>query len=141
MGVAKALGKVFPLPVSFDDLRKQVEDRDELRRILFTLISSGFALFHIHPFTPPGKLAPRPRANRLARWESAHTGVVTYSTHTANKLDGLVRALIELLDGTRGFEEVASALSKVEGAPALQDIRVRLSEVVEHMWHSGLLEG
>ena len=139
--IAAAMGAVYPQPVAFDKLLETVEDRDALRGILFTLISTGFAEFHTHSLAAVENVGPRPRANRLARWEGAHTGVVTYSNHTANKVDGIVRTLIELLDGTREFDDLASGLSGVEGAPPLEEIRSRLPEVLAHMAHTGLLEG
>jgi hypothetical protein len=138
--VAAAMGAVYPLPVAFDELLESVGDRDALRGILFALISSGFAAFHSHRLAPLEKLNPRPRANRLARWESSHHGVVTASDHTANKLDGITRALIELLDGTRGFDELAAGLVQVEGAPPPEGIRAQLPHVLEHLWHAGMLE-
>ena len=139
--VAAAMGAVYPQTVAFDKLLESVRDREALRGILFTLITTGFAAFHTHGFAPAESVSPRPRANRLARWESARTGVVTYSNHTANKVDGSVRSLIELLDGTRDLEELACELARDEGAPPLDEIRARLPQALTHMANSGLLEG
>ncbi len=125
--VAAAMGAVYPQTVAFDKLLESVPDEETLRGILFTLISTGFAAFHTHGFAPVGSVGARPRANRLARWESARTGVVTYSDHSAKKVDGSVRRLIELLDGTRDFEELAGELARADGAPPLDEIRARLS--------------
>jgi hypothetical protein len=47
------------------------------------MISSGFAEFHIHDFSAGENVSPRPRVSRLARWETARAGVVTYSSHRA----------------------------------------------------------
>jgi SAM-dependent methyltransferase len=138
--VAAALGAVYPQPVAFDKLLEAEGDRDALRGILFSFISSGFAAFHAHDYAGAGNAVPRPRANRLARWESAHTGSVTYSNHAMHKLDGMVQALIELLDGTRDVDGLASGLAELEGAPPLADIRARLPHVLTHMQHAGLLE-
>jgi SAM-dependent methyltransferase len=139
--VAAAMGAVYPQPVPFDELLESVGDREALRGILFALIGSGFAEFHVHDFAPRASVGPRPLASRLARWETAHTGSVTYSRHTVNKLDGIVRALIEQLDGTRDLDELAAGLAKVEGAPPFAAIRERLPEVLAHMRRTGLLEG
>ena len=138
--VAAAMGDVYPLPVAFDKLL-HAADRETLRGILFTLISSGFAEFHVHDFAPGAKASARPRASRLARWESTRTGVVTYSNHTVLKLDLTVRALIELLDGTRDLNQIAHGLARVEGAPAFEEIRERLPQILTHMGNTGLLEG
>jgi SAM-dependent methyltransferase len=138
--IAAAMGAVYPLPVAFDELLESVGDREVLRGILFALISSGFASFHTHRRAPAEKLGARPRANRLARWQSAHTGKVTFSGHTSHKLDSVTRALIELLDGTREFDGLAAGLAQLEGAPPLEDIHARLPHVLEHLLHAGLLE-
>jgi SAM-dependent methyltransferase len=139
--VAAAMGRVYPLPVAFDQLRQAIPDAEALRGILFALIGSGFAEFHVHDFASGMTAGPRPRASRLARWETARTGVVTYSNHTVLKLDSSVHALIELLDGTRDLEAIATGLAHVEGAPPLEDIRARLPHILNHMARTGLLEG
>jgi len=138
--VALAMGAVYPLPVSFDELLEIVGDRETLRGILFALISSGFAVFHTHRIAAAGNHKPRPRADRLARWQSAHTGTVAFCDHTANKLDVITRALIHLLDGTRDFDELATCLAQVEGAPPLEGIRAQLPFVLDRLLHAGLLE-
>ena len=137
--VARAMGAVYPQPVAFDAFLALAPDRETLRDILFALISSGFATFHTHGFAA-GSAGPRPKVNTLARWESEHMGVLTYSNHTANQLDAMVRTLVQLLDGTRDFESLASALAQVDGAPAMEDIRKQLPQVIAHMSHAGLLE-
>jgi SAM-dependent methyltransferase len=138
--VAAAMGAVYPAPVAFDKLLESVSDREALRGILFSLISSGFAAFHTHGVAPPENVSPRPRANRLAQWEGARTGWVTYSNHSANQADGVVRTLIGLLDGTREFDDLAGGLARLEGAPPVEEIRARLPQVLTHMAHAGLLE-
>lgn len=139
--VAAAMGEMYPLPIAFQQLLEDAAGPQDLREILFSLISSGFAQFHVHDFARPETAGPRPRASRLARWESASGGSVTYSTHTTLQLDPMVRALLELLDGARPFEGVLSALARVEGAPPPAEIRARLPQVLAHMARTGLLEG
>ncbi|MEI9975943.1 MAG: hypothetical protein WDO73_30135 [Ignavibacteriota bacterium] len=56
-------------------------------------------------------------------------------------MDVLVRALIELLDGTRGFDDLASGLARLQGSPSREDLRAQLPQVLTHMLHAGLLEG
>jgi SAM-dependent methyltransferase len=138
--VADALSSAHPLPVAFDKLLESAGDREALRGILFTFISSGFAAFHTYGFAPAESACTRPRASRLARWESVRSGAVTYSNHTACKLDLMVRTLIELLDGTRGIDELAAGLARLEGAPPLEDIREQLPQVLAQMSRAGLLE-
>ena len=139
--VAAAMGEAYPLPVGFDQLLEHSADRETLRGILFTLISSGFADFHVTGFASGRSSGARPRASRLARWESARTGVVTYSNHSVLKLDPTVRALMELLDGTRDLDRIAHGLTQVEGAPEFAEIRERLPQILAHMARTGLLEG
>jgi SAM-dependent methyltransferase len=138
--VAAAMGAVYPQPVAFDEFLESVGDREHLRAILFALITSGFASFHSHRLALPGKRNPRPRADRLARWQSAHTGKVTFSDHTSNQLDGLTRALIELMDGTREFDELVAGLAQLEGAPPPDVIGAQLPQVLNQLMHAGLLE-
>jgi hypothetical protein len=133
------MGAVYPRPLPFDRFLEIVADRDALRGILFTLISSGFAAFHV---CGPGEdinIGVKPVANSLARWEAEHTGVLTYSNHTIHKLDAMVRTLIELLDGTRDSDDLASELARVEEAPPREEIRAHLPHVLAHMAHAGLL--
>jgi hypothetical protein len=139
--VAAALGEVYPSPVAFDTLLPYAKDRNALRGILFALISSGFAEFHLHDFVTGQAVSLRPRASRLARWETAQSGAVTYSNHSVLKLDGIVRGLIQLLDGSREFDDIASGLARVEGAPPLEAIRARLPHILVHMANTGLLDG
>jgi SAM-dependent methyltransferase len=138
--VAAALGAAHPLPVAFDKLLESAADRPTLCKTLFTFISSGFAAFHTYDFVPAEIGGRAPRASRLARWENLRTHKVTYSNHTECKLDIMVRTLIELLDGTRGIDELATGLARLEGAPPLEDIREQLPHVLTHMKHAGLLE-
>ena len=66
---------------------------------------------------------------------------MTYSNHTVLELDGIVAALIELLDGTREFDDILSGLALTEGAPPIEQIRARLPHILSHMASTGLLEG
>jgi hypothetical protein len=139
--MALSLRDVYPLPVAFDALLEHFADRAVLREILFAWIRSGFAKFHVYDLAPREDVSPRPRASRLARWETSRSGVVTYPSHTVLKLDGIVRALIELLDGTRDFDDIVTALSLREGAPTASEFRARLPKILRHMARTGLLEG
>jgi hypothetical protein len=137
--LAAELRDAYPLPVAFEKLLGCVEDREQLRETLFGWVRSGFATLHVHDFATGLKVSARPRSSRLARWESARTGVVTYSTHTVLKLDDTVRTLLELLDGTRAFDEIMSALALAEDLPVHQ-IRERLPKILSKMAATGLLE-
>jgi hypothetical protein len=137
--VATMLGAAHPLPVAFDDLLTAVPDRDALRAILFALIASGFAEFHVHHFTSQRPIAPRPCASKLMAWETGRGNSVTYATHTTLTLDPIGRSLIALLDGTRDFGALAEALAQTAGAPDAHEIRARLPHILAHMSATGLL--
>ena len=136
--VVAALGAAWPLPVPFGSLLPCAGGPGALREILFTLIRSGFADFHVQG-AGGGSLGTRPRASRLARWESARRGSVTYSTHAALQVDGIFGRLFELLDGTRDVEQLGADLARAEGAPPLAEIRARLPHILGHMARTGLL--
>jgi len=138
--VARAMGAVYPQPLSFQELLAPAGDPDALRTILFMLVTSGFAALHTHRDKPPGPLRSHPRANRLARWESAVMGVVTWCDHQPRALDSLTRALIDLMDGTRDFDSIAKHLARAQGAPPVEEVRARLPEVLTALSHAGLLE-
>jgi hypothetical protein len=138
--VAMAMGAVYPQPLSFEELLASMGDRDALRGILFMLISSGFAVFHTYRPDPPRRLSAHPCANPLARWESAHTGIVTWCNHQPRNLDGTTRALLGMLDGTRDFEVLVSALAQVEGSPPMEQIRELLPQVLAHLSRAGLVD-
>jgi SAM-dependent methyltransferase len=138
--VAAILGVFYPRPLAFEQLRESVEDRAALRRLLFTLISSGFAAFHSHWPASVDGIGPRPKASRLTRWESARGGMVTYANHTMNPVDAKIRALIELLDGTRDLPTLAGALAALDGGPPGGETLMRLANFLHHMMCAGLLE-
>jgi predicted O-methyltransferase YrrM len=138
--MAASLRDVYPLPMTFDGLLAHFADRAVLREILFVWIRTGFAKFHVYDMAPREGVSSRSRSSRLARWETARSGVVTYQSHTVLKLDGIVRALIEMLDGTRDFDDIVTTLSLMEGAPPASEFRARLPKILRHMARTGLLE-
>jgi hypothetical protein len=124
----------------FEQLLPFADDRETLRGVLFTLIASGFASFHVHRFDGVPGASARPRANRLTRWEAERLSVLTCSNHTRFTTDPMIRALIALLDGTRDFDALAAGLAQVEGAPPPDVIRGHLPQVLDRMARAGLLE-
>jgi SAM-dependent methyltransferase len=137
--IAAILGAANPLPVPFDRLLEAVPDRKTLCEVLFALIASGFAEFHIHDFAGHRGLSDRPRATRLAAWEAAHGNSVTYATHTTLKLDPVVHTLIALLDGTRDYEAIVTSLAQSDNAPDEDEIRSKLPHILSRMSATGLL--
>jgi SAM-dependent methyltransferase len=138
--VTAAMGAVYPLPVGFDELVPYAGGREVLRQILFTLIGTGFAEFHVHDFPCEENVSEKPRATRLVRWQAERVALVTCAGHGAVQLDDVGRALLRLLDGTRDFETIARDLSRMDGAPPLDRIRELLPDRLEWMAGRGLLE-
>jgi SAM-dependent methyltransferase len=104
--VTAALADTYPLPAAFEELMPYAESRQELREILYALVTTGFASFHVHDFPCQENVTARPRASRLARYQAAASPLVTNLCHTLVKLDEPGRALILTLDGTRNREEI-----------------------------------
>ena len=130
--VVSAMGEVYPLPAAFDELLPYAEDREALCEILFALISSGFAEFHVFDFPCEENVTERPRASRLAQWQAARSEYVTCGGHGAAQLDEAGRALVRLLDGTRDREMVGRELG--------EEVREQLPSRLEWMARMGLLE-
>lgn len=139
--VAGAMGEIYPLPAAFEDLLPYAGDREILREILFALISSGFAEFHVFDFPCQEDVTAKPRATRLARWQAARGDYITVTGHGAVQLDTVSRALVGLLDGSRDVDRIAAELAHVPGAPELEEIRELLPQRLEWFARMGLLEG
>lgn len=138
--VARAMGDLYPLPASFDELLPYGDNRETLREILFALIVGGFAEFHVFDFPCADTIDDRPLATRLARWQAARSGLITCAGHGAAQLDDVARALIVLLDGTRDQAAIAEELSKVPGAPPLPEIRELLPARLDWLLRMGVLD-
>ena len=99
--VTAALADTYPLPASFEDLLPYARSAEELREILYALITTGFATFHVYEFPCEETVTERPKASALARYQARTSDVVTNLCHTAVKLDEKGREVIVTLDGTR----------------------------------------
>jgi SAM-dependent methyltransferase len=138
--VVAAMGEVYPLPVPFDELLAYARGREALCEILFTLVSSGFAEFHVYDFPCESSVSARPRATRLARWQAERSKPLVCSGHGVVQLDDAGRRLLLLLDGTRDFESLVSALSLSEEAVSQEQIRELLPQRLAWLAGKGLLE-
>ncbi len=108
--VALALGEVYPLPLTFNELVPYVGNEEALCEILFALAITGFADLHVYHFPCEERVSDRPRASRLARYQAARSPFVTTARHGAVELDEIGRRLVQLADGTRTQAEIAAAL-------------------------------
>jgi SAM-dependent methyltransferase len=101
--IVSALGDSYPLPLPFDDLVPY--GGDGLEEILFALIRSGFANFHIHDFPCEESVTEFPRASRLVRWQATRGNVVTSACHLPVELTPDDLRLIPNLDGAHPVED------------------------------------
>jgi SAM-dependent methyltransferase len=109
--VALALGEVYPLPLTFEDLVPYAGGAEVLARILYEMVTVGFADLHVYEFPCQDTVTSRPRASRLVRYQAAHSSEVTSACHINTQLDETGRRLVQLLDGTRTQQEIAQALA------------------------------
>jgi methyltransferase-like protein len=108
--VTAAMGEVYPLPLSFDELEPYAGDRTALAEILFALFTGGFAEIHVYDFPCEETVTERPRASRLARYQASRGRYVASACHHVVELDEMGRALMPLLDGTRTVGEIADVM-------------------------------
>jgi SAM-dependent methyltransferase len=132
--VAMAIGEVYPLPASFEELVPYASDEDTLGEILCAFLIGGFADLHVYGFPCEERVTERPRASRLVRSQAARSEMVTNACHISVQLDELGRRIVELADGTRTQAEIADGLG-VEGAHEMLPARL------EWMASRALLEG
>jgi len=116
--VASALGEMYPLPLSFEELLPYAGDRESARDILYGLMLGGYADIHVHNFPCEDSVTVRPKASRLARYQAAKSVYVTTAMQHVLKLDETTRRMIGLLDGTRDHAALAAELG--ESAEAVQ---------------------
>ncbi len=138
--VASALGSSYPLPLPFHELVPYASNAGELARILLALISSGFAMLHVHDFPCQEDVTERPKATRLARYLAAQGYMVCNVSHMAVQLDEAGRRILMLLDGTRDHEALVLALAAGLGSP-IDQVRENLPASLSWMARMGLLEG
>lgn len=100
IGVATALGEVYPLPAGFEDLVPYAGSAEALRSMLYEMTIVGFVDLHVFNFPCQDSVTERPRASRLARYQAARSNEVTSVRHMNVKLDEVGRRLVGLLDGS-----------------------------------------
>lgn len=138
--VAAALGEVFPLPLTFAELVPYAGSEAALRDILTGMVLGGFADFHVYPFRCQETVSAKPAASRLVRYQSRLSPKVANACFRMVELDELGRHLVQLLDGSRTHRQIAEDLSRVPGAPTLQEIESHLPSSLEWMARAALLE-
>jgi hypothetical protein len=134
IAVAIALGEVYPLPLTFEELVPYAGGSGVLARLLYEMMTTGFIDLHVYDFPCEESVTERPRGSRLARYQAARSGDVTSVRHIDMPLDEIGRRLVGLLDGTRTQKQIAAALG-IGGAPEL------LTPSLEWLASRGLLDG
>ena len=140
--VTGALGEVYPLPLSFEELVPYAGDRGALAEILFALFTGGFAEIHVHDFPCEETVTEHPQASRLARFQTSLGPHVTSAAHHVVQLDEIGRILLPLLDGTRSMDDLAATIATRLGValdPA--ETRKNLTAGLQEFARLALLEG
>ena len=138
--VVNALRDTAPLPAAFDELIAYAGTPETLREILLAMLRTGCVSLHVHDFPCEESVTARPCASRLVRYQAALGGDVTSACHLPVALDDIGRSLALLLDGNRTHEEIARDLSRLPGAPTLDEVRQYLPASLAWFARMGLLE-
>jgi SAM-dependent methyltransferase len=106
---------------------------------------TGMIDLHGHRPAYQDTVTARPTACPLARAQVRAGSLATTRLHTTMRFeDAPSRRLVELLDGTRGREEIAAGVAAVlppDRCPPPEVLRVGLDEQLERMARGGLLVG
>ncbi len=133
IAVTQALGEVYPLPLSFEELVPYAGRAEVLGQMLYEMMITGFVDLHVFDFPCLESVSERPRATRLARYQAARSAQVTTVRHINVGLDETGRKLVAMLDGMRSRKEIAAALG-IGHAPEL------LTPSLEWLAARGLLD-
>jgi methyltransferase-like protein len=138
--IASALGKIYPLPLTFAELVPHAGTESALRDILTGMVLSGFADFHVYNFPCQTIVSSKPAASRLARYQAIDSPRVSNACFRVLELDETSRRLMHLLDGTRTHRQIVEGLARSRGAPPLKEIEQHLPDHLEWLAHATLLE-
>jgi SAM-dependent methyltransferase len=138
--VARAMGARYPLPVTFQELLPYVNNVEELRQVMFTLISVGFAECHAYRFPCQTSVSERPRASAFARHQAKRSAEITSLVQNLVEMDESGRRLVELLDGTRDHAALIHDMAEGPNAPTPEEIADQLPTRLQYLARLGLLE-
>ncbi len=137
--VVQALDDVYPLPLPFAELVPYAGGGKAAREILFHLVAGGAANLHAYDFPCAGEAGACPRASALARYQAARSTRVTSLCHLTVELDDFARAVLRQLDGRRGADSIAAAVSRSTRIP-VRKVRRLLPESLSRLAGAALLE-
>jgi hypothetical protein len=138
--VAEALNTAYPRPLAFDKMLPYAGGPDALRDMLLGFIQISFADIHIYDYPCESSVSTRPRALRLARYQTTQSDCVTNACHIPMKVDEVYRCILYLLDGSRTVQDVARALAIKPDHPPVEEIATHLPVCLEWMAKHALLE-
>jgi len=119
--VLEALASATPPPIAFEQLLPQTDlGTEELTQYLFDTARRGRITMHLDPPRLGGADAERPRISALARLQAVDQKYCTTLLGGVVQLEGpVVRALVQLADGSRDFEQLRTDLAGL-GGPLLE---------------------
>jgi SAM-dependent methyltransferase len=138
--LARALGARYPVPVPFQEMLPLVGSAEELRQIMFTLVSVGFAECHAYRFPCRSSVSERPRASAIARLQAQSSPQIVNLVQTLVDMDEFGRRLLLLLDGTRNHAALIHDLAEGSDSPTPEEIADRLPTRLQQIAEIGLLE-
>jgi SAM-dependent methyltransferase/methyltransferase-like protein len=149
-----ALGKAYPRGLRYSELREEVcrlagrepselspEDDAKLIQMIVSSFANDVLELHTYQFQYTTSVSARPVANAVARLQAelGHS-VVSMSLISFGLQQGLFRALIPLLDGTRNMESLMIELSAQPGGSELESVTSEnVRRILETLASNGIL--
>ena len=149
-GVKAAFGRLseaWPGAVSFADLAAVAASsrltqipgapaaENELAALLLECYRRGVISLRAMPDEFTTSISARPVACAYARFQAAHSGVVTSRLHETHKTDEFSRRILPLLDGTRDLDLIVSSLRRQLAdetqAPSFPGLPIREREATD----------
>ena len=138
--LARAMGARYPVPVPFQEMLPHVSSAEELRQIMFTLVSVGFAECHAYRFPCHSSVSERPRASAIARHQAQSSPQIVNLVQTLVDMDEFGRRLLLLLDGTRDHAALIHDLAEGLDSLTPEEIADVLPSRLQQIAAIGLLE-
>jgi len=114
----RLLARARPRGVSYAELLADVRasrgELDEARwaQLLLACGTTSLVALHVHLPAIASRPGDCPRAGAVARWQAAAGQIVVNLRHECLELDGLSRAVLSMLDGRRGRQDVCDELAR-----------------------------
>jgi SAM-dependent methyltransferase len=147
------LGRTWPRALSFDELLEQASrqldpantklpaanDIQMLVEAMYVLACSGEVTFQVSRPSLTTTISDRPLASLLARKQSESDTLVTNLLHQSVRLeDEQACRILQLLDGTRSFEQLTAEVGRER--PAIESDEQKLRDEPDHVFVSNMLK-